>query len=435
MNKTNILFILFIFVISITSCQKVTVSPESIIKNIEAIDSFKVLNGDTTFDATYELWFKQPLDPNNPDAGYFPQKVIYSHKGFDRPMVVVLEGYMLYGIGPSELCTLLDANQITIEHRFFDKSRPKDSISWRYLNIANAAADQHAIIQAFKEFYPKKWLTTGISKGGQTTIFHRSMYPNDVDVSVPYVAPVNYSATDERVQLFLDTVNTKECRDKIYQFQLELFKRKDQLFKLFKEEAKRKDWHFTMVLDSAYDLSVFEFDFALWQWVHNDCESLPPLTASDKEIFEYWKIYTGFSFFEYKSILPTLPFFFQGMTEIGMYGYDADKFEGYTNMSGMVDFSWTMPKGYEHMKFNPEPMQKVDEWVKNEGNYMLYLYGGQDAWSATAAAPGPNTNAVRLFNPGRNHSTRIRNYPDDFKDSIYNILEKWMEVKVKRPEN
>ncbi|MFO7863212.1 MAG: hypothetical protein R6U85_04365, partial [Salinivirgaceae bacterium] len=72
-----------------------------------------------------------------------------------------------------------------------------------------------------------------------------------------------------------------------------------------------------------------------------------------------------------------------------------------------------------------------DKWVKEQGNFMLYLYGGQDAWSATAAALGDVTNAVRLFNPGKNHSTRIKNYPEHFKDSIYSVLENWMEVSIK----
>ncbi len=422
--------IVFIFFIAFSACQNEPSTPQQIVKHLPAVDSMKIIKGDTAFNITYKLWFQQPLDHDNPEIGTFPQKVIYSHRGFDRPVVVVLEGYSLHSTGPSELCKLLDANQITIEHRFFDQSRPKDSIPWSYLTVKNAAADQHKIIQAFKPWYEQKWLTTGISKGGQTTIFHRSLYPNDVDVSVPYVAPLNYSATDERVQLFLDTVGTAECREKIHQFQIELFKRKKELMPMLKKETEKRNWEFKMGLDSAYDLAVFEFSFALWQWVWNDCESIPELNAGNKKIFDYWKTYTGFSFFEQNGINPTLPFFYQGMTEIGMYGYNADKFAGYTNMKGMVDFAWTLPEGYENASFNPETMQQVDKWVKNEGNYMMYLYGGQDAWSATAAAPGEETNAVRLFNPGKNHGTRIRNYPKNMRDSIYNVLEKWMEVKV-----
>ncbi len=425
-------FTVLLIMTGVVSCQQEPETPLQIVEQLNAVDSFKTIKGDTSFQVTYELWFQQPVDHNNPELGTFPQKVIYSHKDFNRPVVVVLEGYAVYSNGQSELCRLLDANQITIEHRFFDESRPVDSIPWSQLTVANAAADQHKVIQAFRPWYKEKWVSTGISKGGQATIFHRSMYPKDVDASVPYVAPLNFSATDERVQLFLDTVGTAPCREKIHDFQVELLKRKQELMPLFKTEAQKNDWSFKMGLDSAYDLAVFEYSFALWQWVANDCESIPSLNASDKEIFDYWKTYTGFSFFEQNSIEPTLPFFFQGMTEIGMYGYDADEFKDYTDMEGMVDFSWTLPGGYEHVKFKPETMQQVDQWLKSEGNNMLYLYGGQDAWSATAAEPGSNTNAVRLFNPGKNHGTRIRNFPAPLKDSIYSVLEEWVGVEINK---
>ena len=77
---------------------------------------------------------------------------------------------------------------------------------WQYLTIKQAAADHHAIIQTLKaKLYPRsKWVTTGISKGGQTTIFHRYFYPEDADVSVPYVAPLNLKEVDPRIERFLN---------------------------------------------------------------------------------------------------------------------------------------------------------------------------------------------------------------------------------------
>lgn len=430
MVRKTVYFIVFLAMSAIAFSQS-DVTPAKILESIKEIDSYKTIKGDSYFDVTYEVWFTQYIDHDNPDLGTFKQKVIYSHKAFDRPMVVELEGYSLWSTSPSELTSLLKSNQLTVEHRFFDESKPKDSIPWKQLTVKNAATDQHRIIMAFKPFYNQKWITSGISKGGQTTIFHRSLFPDDVDVSVPYVAPVNYSAMDERVQLFLDTVGSEDCRKKIHDFQVELLKRKEKLLPMLRDKAKKKKWEFKMGLDNAYDLSVFEFSFALWQWVHKDCETIPDLNASDKDIFNYWNTFTGFTFFEEGATEPQRPFFFQGLTEIGMYGYDADEFKGLTNYKGMVGFEWTLPEGYTHVKFNPKTMQRVDKWVKEEGNYMLYLYGGQDAWSSTAAAPGKTVNAVRLFNPGKNHSTRIRNYPEQLKDSIYYVLERWVGVEIK----
>ena len=165
MLKSLYLFTALLILTGVVSCQQEPATPLQIVEELNAVDSFKTINGDTAFQVTYELWFQQPVDHSNPDLGTFPQKVIYSHKGFDKPVVVVMEGYALYGTGQSELCRLLDANQITIEHRFFDESRPKDSIPWSNLTVANAAADQHNVIQAFKPWYNEKWISTGIKRG------------------------------------------------------------------------------------------------------------------------------------------------------------------------------------------------------------------------------------------------------------------------------
>ena len=53
----------------------------------------------------------------------------------------------------------------------------------------------------------------GISKGGQTTIFHRYFYPADVDISVPYVAPLNLEYVDPRLDKFLNRVLIRSGRE------------------------------------------------------------------------------------------------------------------------------------------------------------------------------------------------------------------------------
>ena len=122
------------------------------------------------------------------------------------PVIVELQGYNIWSPKAGELAQLLNGNQLTIEHRFFDRSVPQGGIPWEYLTIKQAATDQHEIIQAIrKNIYPEvKWVSTGISKGGQTTIFHRYFYPEDVDVSVPYVAPLNLKYVDPRLAKFLE---------------------------------------------------------------------------------------------------------------------------------------------------------------------------------------------------------------------------------------
>lgn len=421
----SLLALSFIFLIA---AQPITNSPEEVLSRIAFVDSAKLIENDALFTSTYAVWFKMPVDHNNPDGPTFPLKAYYSHKDFDSPMVVVIDGYTMYTSRANELSQILDANQLTIEHRFFDQSRPKDSIPWEFLNVRQAAADQHQIIEAFKPFYKGKWASTGISKSGQATIYHRRFYPADVDVSVPYVAPLNFSSEDPRVYDFLNTVGTDECRAKILDYQLRLFKKKKKIFPSFEKLAKDNNWEFKMGLDRAYDLSVLEYSFAFWQW-GTPCDDIPRKCASAKALFRHFNMINPFTFFEEKSIENTRPFFFQAMTEIGMYGYDIKPFKKYLNDTVNITFEFTMPAGH-HEKFSPETMKDVDAWLKEHGNNMLYIYGQNDAWSSTAVDPGDKTNAVIMFNPGGSHSSRIRSFPAAMQDSIYTVLENWMEVDL-----
>lgn len=379
-----------------------------------------------------EINFKQPLDHNFPEGESFTQRVIINHVGYDKPTVVYTEGYALNSKKRGELARLLDANQITIEHRFYEKSSP-DERDWQYLTIWQSATDHHKVIQAFKELYKGKWITTGISKGGQASIFHRYFYPEDVDVSVPYVAPINFSDEDKRVYEFLDTVGNEYCKKKILAFQKQLFKRKDEILPLFKEMAKEKDYQFAMGIERAYDLSVLEYPFAFWQWKFSSCYDIPDPDDSIQELFSHLEKISDGAFFEKDYIEYDRPFFYQAMTEIGMYGYEIEPFKKYLKDSCNIKFDFTLPKEIE-AEFNPEIMQRVNEWIQSEGDYMLYIYGEDDPWSATSVVPSPKTNAVKMVNPDGSHRTRIKHFPAEMKDSIYEVLEKWTDLSIDKKQ-
>ena len=383
-----------------------------------------------SFKEAFDMRFVQPIDHNNPDGPNFEQRIYLSHKGFDKPMVVILEGYTLFSTRPSELTNLLDANQLIIEHRFFKDSKP-DSIPWGYLNIRQAAADQHNVIQQFKKLYKGKWISTGISKGGQATTYHRRFYPKDVDVSVPYVAPLNYSDEEPKVYEFLDHVGSKKCRDKIHAFQTALFERKDEIFPIFDSTADAEGWEFVMGREKAYDIIVLEYEFAFWQWDAR-CTRIPEGTESPKYLYSYWTSISPFSFIEESGIEPVRPFFYQAMTEIGMYGYEAAPFKEYLKDTVNIRFDFSMPKGVDYT-FKPEVMADIHQWVQDSGNYMLFVYGEYDAWSASAAEESDNTNARVFKNPQGTHASRIYSFPPKMKKEIFATLEEWLgfEVPVK----
>ena len=124
------------------------------------------------YESSFELKIKQPLDHSDASKGFFYQRAFLSHKGADRPTVIITQGYSRTENKIGELSEFLGANQIDVEHRYFGESMP-DSLNYNYLNLKQATADLHHIRQIFGEIYTGKWISTGVSKGGATTIFYR----------------------------------------------------------------------------------------------------------------------------------------------------------------------------------------------------------------------------------------------------------------------
>ena len=101
----------------------------------------------------YLVRITQQVDPKNPAAGTFTQRVVIGHVGFDRPTVIVTEGYGgAYALNPKyqeELTKLLNANLVFVEYRYFLESTPEPK-NWDYLTAENSAYDLHHVNQTLR---------------------------------------------------------------------------------------------------------------------------------------------------------------------------------------------------------------------------------------------------------------------------------------------
>ena len=265
------LFVSFAFYSAIISQPKELFNK---LKSFNEIVEIKEVGKDSSVSESYEVYILQPLDHNNPAGPKFKQRIFISHKDENLPVVFVTEGYSARGNRPYELTRLLNANQIVVEHRYFGNSVPENK-DWQFLNIKQSADDYHRIVKLFKQIYVGKWISTGISKGGQTTLFYKRFYPNDVDVAVPYVAPVNVAQEDPRIYIFLNSVGTEECRNKMTQFQRAFLSRRDEIMPMLMREAETNNTRFFLDWDELYEFWVFEYSFAFWQWGSATCEEIP----------------------------------------------------------------------------------------------------------------------------------------------------------------
>src|SRR5688572_25598731 len=85
----------------------------------------------------FDLFFEQPLDHGDAQAGTFQQFGALIHRGLDAPTVVYTSGY---GAGRlrnrGEVAATLDANQLSLEYRFFDQSVPDATTAeWELLTV------------------------------------------------------------------------------------------------------------------------------------------------------------------------------------------------------------------------------------------------------------------------------------------------------------
>ena len=401
-------------------------------QKINAISAIKEIRPLETseFSEKYVTYFTQPLDHRHPEKGSFRQRVIVSHVGFDRPTVIVTEGYgAAYALRSQyreELSKLLNANMIFVEYRYFLESTPEPK-DWQYLTAENSADDLHAITTAFKNIYPGKWIATGISKGGQTTLLYRTFYPDDVDISVPYVAPLCYGVEDGRHEPFLHKVSTPENRKKIEDFQLEALKRKATLLPRFEKYCTEKNYSFRAPIEEIYDYSVLEYSFALWQW-GTPISSIPATTASDDEIFSHLLAISEPGYFTADS--PNASFFVQAARELGYYGYDVQPFKQYLSIQSSEGYlhRLMLPEELKDMPFDKTLSKKITKFLKKQDPKMILIYGQNDPWTAAGVTWLKNKKNIHVFiQPNGSHLARISTLPEAEKAEVMELINEWLK--------
>lgn len=392
----------------------------------------------TRFPEKYVLKIRQNLDTDNAEAGTFNQRVIVGYVGEDRPTVIVTEGYNAdYAMSPSyieELSDLFDANMVFCEYRYFGESMPKPT-DWNFLTVENSLGDLHNVNTTFRKLFKGKWISTGISKGGQTTMFYRTYYPNDVDVSVSYVAPLNKSVEDGRHEPFLrDEVGTKKERKAVHNAQLEMFKRKSSLVEMLEKKVKADGLNFNLPLDEIFDYELMEYPFAFWQW-GTPVSEIPSSKDSDEVWFEHLMKVSGPDYFSVPGRY--LSFNMQALRELGYYGYEIDPdFKKYCSISSTKDYlrRLMIPESmgeWRNVSFDPTLYNKTVEYLKNNDPKHIFIYGEIDPWTASGVAGWLDCSGkqnMRVYvQPRGSHKARIGNMPEGMKAEIMERLNGWLK--------
>jgi hypothetical protein len=381
------------------------------------------------------LTYRQPADHLNPQGATFEQRFSLLHRGTDRPMVLHTTGYDMPEFAfRSEPTRLLDANQISTEQRFFSPSRPNPA-DWSKLNIWQAATDHHRLIQALKPIYNTKWISTGASKGGMATTYHRRFYPRDLDGSVPYVAPNDLvNRSDAAYDRFFETVGVSSaCRAALDGVQIEAFNRRTDLVEMYQSLAANQGLTFNQVFgtaDKAFEIAVLDTRWAFWQFFgESSCPAVPPRTATTQQLFNFVDAVAGWSFYSDQGILFYAPYYYQAATQLGWPELKFKHVRDLFRYPGAYNEANTSLPADLRSGHDAWPMKDIDNWVSKSSSQMLFVYGSNDPWSQEAFHPSAN-DSYTYTAPGSNHGANIGRLTPADAAAATATLRRWAGVST-----
>ena len=219
---------------------------------------------------TYVIYYNQPLNHSQSGSAHFPLRALITVNTNGNPTTAVnhvyASGYSIMGAyleAPdsvfaaeidcaNEIARRYNGNFIQIEHRYFQHSAPAQC--WTNLDdlrAEEAAADFHNFFEALKKVLKGKYVMSGVSKGGVTTLLQHRFYPNDMDIFVPYSAPFFDSDRDSTLEQYWFTHGWNQYyRDLFLTIAKNGISRKDSIFPVYLKMQGPKNTQ--AAIDSTY---------------------------------------------------------------------------------------------------------------------------------------------------------------------------------------
>jgi hypothetical protein len=385
----------------------------------------------------FVLQVQQPVDHANPDGPSFTQEVSLIHKDTAAPMVALTTGYQDYVRDAADEPTeMLQANQISIEHRYFGTSRPTDP-DWSKLTIKQMADDEHAIVVKLKAIYATPWISTGASKGGMTATYHRRFYPDDVVATIAYVAPLSFGLPDARYATFLAADGEPTCAAKVRDVSTEmLHNRRAALLSRAQTQATTQHLEYTRIaIGPALESAIRDIEYTYWQYYGEAfCGQVPDVTATDAQMWAFLDQVSPVSFSADDETAAFDAYFYQAYFQLGSPGTVAMRGDIDTGnvaqyaMYSEADYALTLPLATPAPTLDPAPMQDIDTWAKTDADRVLWVYGAWDPWSAGAYTPGTAHDTAVLAVAHGTHGANISRLASADRQLALQKIEAWTGV-------
>ena len=397
------------------------------------------------FKEYYRINVRQLINHDDIHRGFFNQQVLLGIQDPEAVTVLQTEGYSIpkHYNDPNfktELTTLLNGNQVIIEHRYFGSSIP-DSLSKKFLTYEQASNDDHFIKEKLAHLLPGKWVSTGVSKSGDAALAYRFYYPNDVDATVAYGISITTEAEDPRFDDYIKGRRKTEEGQKINKAQIYLLKNKKKLLPIFQkafefEKQELTNWD----VETLYDYGVLDLEVSFWQYY----KSLDDFKAEINMIVEEESKRDGFpviiklDHFENRLTLfaaymtmgliskKMTSHYYQAFSEGGYYGYEETPFLQYLKLKDYPLSIFAM----EPTVFNGKFRQDEKKWSETKMEKVIFINGDNDPWAVYKIKPAKGSDNLQVIVANANHTLKLKDLPNEDYKNVMLKLNKWLDLNL-----
>ncbi len=374
--------------------------------------------------------FTEPVDHADPASPTFLMEVSLLHKAYDAPLIVHTSGYSDYYKNNSvELTNLLTANQISIEHRFFGTSRP-DPADWTKLTIEQMADDEHDIVSALRTIYSGPAISTGGSKGGMTAVFYRRFFPEDVDGTVPYVAPISFAEPDTRYPPYIATLGPSDCHQAVQAIAVEMLaNRRAAMEQRAQAQATAQTYSYTRIaLGPAVESAIESLEWSFWQYYGIDyCPNVPPTTDTDDQLYSFLDTVSPVSDSDDEQVAFFEAYYYQSYAQLAYPDDGTTYLKPYYRYTD-ADYLGALPNGAEPPYDGGAAMHDIDNFVQTSGDRLLFVYGQWDPWSGGKFTLGNATDSLELVQAMGTHGSKITHLAAADEQTAFDELLAWTGV-------
>ena len=434
------------------------------IGNVEDLKPFMNVN----LGQAYYFNYKQLVDHNDPSKGTFKQQVVLTFVSKDAPTILHTQGYALTlqpvgknhnrldSIGAPDLLWTLskngdndvfDLNSVQVEYRYHGFSLPEgETNSFKYLSAEQQSKDLHAIVTDLKKALITgggKWLSTGVSKNGMTTAqyaYYDELYGwNDIDVYVPFVAPIPPVEFDLRIGTYMLTQSSKAVLadlEKAYRKLVDDKAIADATIEAYKEKFPSNSQspidYYTVATAAIGNLFAVQSygDIDTWK------KFIPTENSTPEEYATFFmlddnddRIYRQNN--RRAAAERQDPFAVQIGIDQGNLGYD------YTWLLDgrlLTDAEKEALKKQMEDSKNSKPIDlevKLLENLKTTKKHLVFVYGENDPWTGAAIPDPTNPNVKKHIVPNGTHTDNFKQYAwypggKEVADQILADIKAWM---------